>query len=199
MAGLNAERAPRITLVPGTNRRGSLSVLLAKLVEPEYRRLGCEVDVLALDLGPEFLEPEAYKQPKPAVKALVDRFIAGDAAVFIVPEYNGSYPGILKLFIDMLPEREGFGARPCAFIGVAAGQFQSLRAVEHLQGVTGYRHAYNFPTRVFIGQSYKAFNADGTLADEKLAARLTAQAEGFVRFVRQVRVHAAPGEPGAAG
>jgi chromate reductase len=177
----------RLAILPGTNRRGSLSLALAKLLAPEYAALGCEVDLMELALGPEFLEPEAYKQPKPAVKTLVDRFLSCDAALIIVPEYNGSYPGILKLFIDMLPDKVSFDHRPCAYIGVAAGAFHGLRAVEHLQAVAGYRHAHNYPVRVFIGNSMKAFTPEGPLVDTKLWERLQAQAKGFVRFARQVK------------
>ncbi|MBA2482026.1 MAG: NAD(P)H-dependent oxidoreductase [Planctomycetes bacterium] len=182
----------RLVIVPGTNRAGSLTAKLAKLVVADYVALGCEVDVLEMNLGPEFLEPTAYKQPKPAVTALVNRFLAGDAAVFLVPEYNGSYPGILKLFVDMLPEREGFSGRPCAFIGLSAGQFSSLRSVEHFQGVAGYRNAYIFPTRLFIGDSFKRFAADGSLIDPAYAERLKAQAAGFVDFVRALKRPARP-------
>src|SRR6188508_2024768 len=106
----------RIVVVPGTNRAGSLSLNLAKLVAADHRALGAEVDLLELNLGAEFLAPDAYKNPAPAVKALVDRFLAADGVVFIVPEYNGSYPGVLKLFVDMLPYPQSFDRRPCAFI-----------------------------------------------------------------------------------
>ncbi|MBA3708772.1 MAG: NAD(P)H-dependent oxidoreductase [Planctomycetes bacterium] len=176
-----------LALVPGTNRAGSLSLKLARQVAADYAALGCQVDLLELNLGPEFLDPMAYKAPKPAVTALVQRFLACDAAVFVIPEYNGSYPGILKLFVDMLPEREGFAQRPCAFIGLSAGQFSSLRSVEHFQGVAGYRNAYIFPTRVFIGDSFKRFAADGTLIEPLFVERLKAQAAGFVAFVRALK------------
>jgi NAD(P)H-dependent FMN reductase len=177
----------RIVIMPGTNRVGSLSLKLARLLVPEYAALGCEVDLMELALGADFLEPDAYKNPRPAVKALVDRFLSCDGAVFIVPEYNGSYPGALKLFVDMLPEKVSFDHRPCAFVGLAAGGFQGLRAVEHFQGVTGYRHAFNYPKRVFIGSSWKAFTPEGALADAKIWERLQDQAKGFVRFIGQVK------------
>jgi chromate reductase len=117
----------------------------------------------------------------------VNRFLAADGVVFAVPEYNGSFPGVLKLFIDMLPYPQGFNLRPCAFLGLAAGQFQGLRAVEHLQGVSGYRHAHNYPVRVFIGDSKNAFTPDGALSDPKLAGRVHAQSEGFLRFIGQLK------------
>jgi chromate reductase len=179
-------RPLHIVVIPGTNRAGSLSLRLAQLVAGDYRRLGCGVDLLELQLTPEFLAPTAYKQPAPAVSALVGRFLAADGVVFIVPEYNGSYPGVLKLFIDMLPYPQGFDQRPCAFIGLASGQFQGLRAVEHLQGVAGYRNAHCYPGRVFIGGSHQQFDAAGALSSAELATRLVQQAAGFHHYIGQL-------------
>ena len=176
----------RIVVIPGTNRAGALSGKLAELVAADYRELGHEVDLLDLkEMGPAFLEPNAYKEPAAEVTALVDRFLASDGVVFVVPEYNGSYPGVVKLLIDMLPYPAGMDQRPVAWIGLSAGQFKALRAVEALQAVAGYRNAYNYPRRVFIGESFKQFDGD-KLADEELAGRLKQQAEGFCAFIEEV-------------
>lgn len=176
-----------IVVVCGTNREGALSRLMAKEVAESYRELVDSVDLLDMaELPTEALAPTAYKERPAKVDALVQRFLASDGAVFIVPEYNGSYPGVLKLFVDMLPFPEGFDSRPCAFVGLAAGQFKSLRAVEHFQQVAGYRNAYVFPRRLFVGDSFKQF-IDGKLADDELSQRLRQQSEGFVRYVNAVK------------
>lgn len=182
----------RVVIVPGTNRTGALSLHLARAIAGDFRALGHEPDLLELRLGAEFVDPDVYHKPAPAVTALVQRFVGGDAAVFVVPEYNGSFPGILKLFIDMLPYPAGLDRRPCAFVGLASGQFQALRAVEHLQQVVGYRNAYVFPQRVFIGNAKQQFGTDGSLVDAKLAQRLRDQAQGFAAFAAAVRPPAPP-------
>jgi NAD(P)H-dependent FMN reductase len=177
-----------IVVVPGTNRRGALTAKLGALVASHYAELADSVDLLDLgQMGAEFLDAGAYKNPPPQVAALVDRFLASDGAVFLVPEYNGSYPGVLKLFIDMLPYPQGFEGRPCAFTGLSAGQFRGLRAVEHLQQVAGYRNAYIYPRRCFIGESYRQFDAESRLTDPELERRLRDQARGFVAFVATLR------------
>lgn len=177
----------KIVVVCGTNRAGALSRLLAKEVAESYRDRGHDVDLLDMnELPPEVLDANAYKEKSESLQAIVDRFLACDGAVFVVPEYNGSYPGILKLFVDMLPYPEGFDSRPCAFIGLAAGEFKSLRAVEHFQQVAGYRNAHIYPRRMFIGQSFQQF-ADGKLADEELGKRLQTQTDGFLEFVTRMK------------
>ena len=177
----------QIAVVCGTNREGALSRTLATEVAQSYRQLGHEVDELDMaELPPEALAATAYKQKPPTIQSLIDRFLASDGAVFVIPEYNGSYPGVLKLFVDMLPFPEGFDARPCAFIGLAAGQFKGLRAVEHFQQVAGYRNAHLLPRRLFIGDSYNAF-IDGKLADDELSQRLRDQASEFAAFVAKLK------------
>ena len=76
---------------------------------------------------------------------------------------------------------------PCAFIGIAAGQFQALRAVEHFQGVAGYRNAHMFPNRVFVGGVHKVIGPDKKLDDLALVERLQAQAKGFVAFITALK------------
>ena len=176
-----------VVVVCATNREGALSRLLANEVVESYRQRDQDVDLLDMnELPTEILDPTAYKEPAESVKALVQRFLRSDGVVFVIPEYNGSYPGILKLFVDMLPYPEGFDSRPCAFIGLAAGQFKGLRSVEHFQQVAGYRNAHLFPRRLFIGDSYKQF-IDGKLADDELTQRLQDQAEQFIGFVEKMR------------
>ncbi len=176
-----------IVVVCGTNRQGSLSRLLAAEVAESYQLLDADVDVIDMaELPASALSATAYKEPSEEVTALVDRFLKSDGVVFVVPEYNGSYPGILKLFVDMLPYPDGFDARPCAFLGLAAGQFQGLRAVEHFQGIAGYRNAYIYPRRLFIGDSFSKF-VDGKLAEDALTKRLKDQAKGFVEFIASLK------------
>ena len=176
-----------IVVVCGTNRDGALSRLLAQETAESYRRLDMSVDLIDMaELPPETLQGSSYKEQPAATAALVSRFLKSDGAVFIIPEYNGSYPGVLKLFVDMLPYPEGFDSRPCAFIGLAAGQFKGLRAVEHFQGVAGYRNAHMYPRRLFIGDSYSQF-VDGKLSDDELTKRLTEQADGFVKFAKAIQ------------
>ena len=178
---------PHIVIVPGTNRAGSNSLHLARQVQSDYESLGCSTDLLTMDLEADFLAPGAYRNHTPAITGRVERFLRSDGVVFVIPEYNGSYPGVLKLFVDMLPDKVSFNGRPCAFIGIAAGQFQALRAVEHFQGVVGYRNGHMFPNRVFVGGVHKVIGPDQRLNDLALVERLQAQAKGFVAFVSALK------------
>jgi len=58
--------------------------------------------------------------------------------IFVFPEYNGSFPGALKLLIDALSVRDYktlFGNRAAALIGTASGRAGNLRGIDHLTAV----------------------------------------------------------------
>jgi NAD(P)H-dependent FMN reductase len=172
-----------VGIVIGTNRMGALSSKMGTQLESIYSERADSVDLIDLSaMDGSFVEASAYRHPSEIVQSMVARFLACDAVLFIVPEYNGSYPGALKLYVDMFPYPQGFEKRPCAYVGLAAGQFQGLRAVEHLQQVAAYRNAHNYARRVFVGNSYGQFDESGKLKDADLHARLCAQADGFLGF-----------------
>lgn len=177
-----------ILIIAGTNRPGSNALRVAKAIERHYLSLQVPVDVLSLmDLPAEMFAPQAYAAKPPGVQELQQKILDAAGLHLITPEYNGSFPGVLKYFIDMLKFPESFESKPVAFVGEAAGQWGGLRAVEQLQGVFGYRNAYCFPDRVFIPGVGGKIDSDGRIVDPELDTRLLKQAQGFARFVGRLR------------
>ncbi len=145
-----------IVVVCGTNREGVLSRLLAQEAAACYEA-PTTVDLLDMnELPAEVLLPSAYKEQPEAVAALVQRFLKADGVVFVIPEYNGSYPGIVKLFVDMLPYPEGFDSRPCAFIGLAAGQFKKSALRRTLSASSRLPQCTHLPTTIIHRRQLQA-------------------------------------------
>lgn len=178
-----------ITIISGTNRTGSNSLKLARHLAELHREAGKEVTVLDLaELPVSIFTPSVYaEKPAEFTEKFVRPVLEAEGLHVVVPEYNGSFPGVLKYFIDLLPFPEAFEARPTAYVGLAAGMFGALRAVEQLQLVFGYRNALNYPRRVFLPAVYKAFDGDGALQDAEIKERLAAQVTGFGEYIRRVR------------
>ena len=177
-----------IEIIVGTNRRGSLSGVLGNCLLNKYRALPVEAQLMRLDeLPPETFTPDAYQEKPAKVIEFTERVLCAQGLVVITPEYNGSMPGALKLFIDLLPFPESFENRPVCYVGVAAGQFGGLRPVEHVMQVFGYRNAYNYPKRVFVANSYKVINPTKGIMDEEISSRLSEQAKGFIDFCKSIQ------------
>ncbi len=178
-----------ITVIAGTNREGSNTLKVAKTVATMHRELGVEVKLVDLaGLPSALLSPGAYaEKPEGFTEAFQKPVLDADGVVIVTPEYNGGFPGVLKLFIDMLPFPESFEKRPTAYIGLSAGASGALRPVEQLQMIFGYRNAFNFNKRVFMPGIGDLLDESGAIKDDALRGRLREQAKDFQEFVAALR------------
>ena len=177
-----------ISLIVGTNRPGSNTRKVARLVDEIYAGLKVPLRVLDLaQLPPEIFSPASYAEKPKSFQPFADAVLQSDGLHVITPEYNGGLPGILKYFIDMLKFPESFERRPVCFTGLAAGIWGALRPVEQLQAIFGYRNAYLYPERVFLPQINNLLDAAGRLKDADLLERLKSQASGFTDFVERLK------------
>ncbi len=176
-----------ILIISGTNRPNSSALKIAQIVEGHYRAAGIPVSLVSLEeLPPEVFLPTSYENKPPAIVNLQNRILEASGLHIVCPEYNGSFPGVLKYFIDMLKFPESFQDKPVAFVGESAGMFGSLRAVEHLQDIFAYRKAHLFPDRVFIPAIHTKLDAAGRLMDAEIDLRLAKQAAGFREYVSRI-------------
>lgn len=177
-----------MTLLIGTNRPGSNSRKVAGQIEALYGELGVPLAVVDLARLPlDVFLPGAYGEKPPAFAPFSDAVLRASGLHVVTPEYNGSVPGVLKYFIDLLKFPESFERRPVCFTGVAAGMWGALRPVEQLQAIFGYRNAHLFPERVFLPKIHELLDDGGRLKDPDLVQRLRTQAAGFVEFVERLR------------
>jgi NAD(P)H-dependent FMN reductase len=177
-----------IALVVGTNRPGSNTRKVARHVEEIYAGLKVPLRVLDLaELPPEIFSPASYAEKPKAFQPFAVAVLQSHGLHVVTPEYNGSIPGVLKYFIDMLKFPESFERTPVCFVGLSAGQWGALRPVEQLQQIFAYRNAYLYPERVLIPSIRDQLDAAGRLKDGELFGRLRAQAEGFVDFVERLQ------------
>ena len=127
-----------------------------------------------------------YGKEIASVDAFNSSFLEADGYLFVIPEYNGGFPGVLKVFYDYLPFPESFHHTPVSLIGEAAGVFGALRAVEQFEQLLKYRKAYIFPERMFIQGVNQNFDETNGLKNEKMQELLCNQLSQFPEFVRAI-------------
>src|SRR5450432_1486203 len=177
-----------MTLLIGTNRPGSNTRKVAAQIEEIYAGLKVPLHVLDLaKLPPEIFAPTSYAEKPKSFQPFADTVLQSDGLHVVTPEYNGSVPGVLKYFFDMLKFPESFEQKPVCFTGLAAGMWGALRPVEQLQAIFGYRNAHVFPVRVFMPQIHNLLDASGKIKDTELLGRLKVQAEGFAKFAEHLK------------
>lgn len=149
-----------------------------------------------LDLKPHFLDlgklredifsTNSYgEKPEWFVKEFQEPVLAASGMVVVTPEYNGSFPGVLKYFIDMLKFPESLVGAPICFVGVAAGQFGALRSIEQLSMIFAYRNANIFGEKLYIPGVNSVIQEDGSLGQSE--DRLKKLISNFVSFCAKLR------------
>lgn len=98
-----------ISLIVGTNRPESNSRKVATHIEEIYAALKIPLHVIDLAQMPqEIFNPTSYAKKPASFTPFSDAVLKSSGLVVVSPEYNGSLPGVLKYFIDMLKFPESF-------------------------------------------------------------------------------------------
>lgn len=179
-----------ITIITGTNRKNSKSKQIAThvyglLVEKSNE----EVQFLALeDLPADFIQPDMYESSNqhPDIRQLQETYmIPAQKFIFVVPEYNGGIPGILKVFIDacsIYQYKETFhGDKKAGIIGVSSGRSGTLRGMDYMTGFLNYLKIHVMPNRLPISLIDEIL-PDDELTHEKTTELLDQFTDQFLAF-----------------
>src|SRR5690606_16646643 len=113
----------RYTLVCGTNRRDAISLHVTEVYRTILSERGVTTNLLDLHkLPPDFAFSALYENygKNEAFNPYVRLMLETDKYVFIVPEYNGSFPVALKTFIDGLEYPHTYRNKNGALVGLAS-------------------------------------------------------------------------------
>ena len=177
----------KIHILSSTDRPGSNAKKVADYIS-ELLDKEAENRVFSLrDFPFEDVVGGRYGDEISSVKKFNDEFLDADGFLFVIPEYNGGFPGVLKLFFDYLPFPNALKKMPVSVVGEAAGSFGALRPVEHFQQLLGYRNALIYPERMFIKDVNNTFTPESGLKNSKMQELLESQIRGFVEFSAMVK------------
>jgi chromate reductase, NAD(P)H dehydrogenase (quinone) len=173
----------KISIISGTNRENSYTEKVARYYESRLKEMGCETQLLSLDKLQDSLKLNSIydKTKSNDFTELVSTYISGvNAFIFIIPEYNGSFPGIVKLFIDAVHPSNWTDKKVC-ITGISSGRAGNLRGMEHLTGILSYLKLHVYHNRLPISMVDKIF-VNGNAVPEETNKVIDKQLEGFLRF-----------------
>lgn len=130
-----------IKIIVGTNRKNSVSKTIAELYQTILTEKGEQSEILELEFLPgDFIDNALYENngKDEVYNGFHDKLVDGKKFVFIVPEYNGSFPGILKTFIDGMTYPNTFRNKKCALVGISSGIGGGGIAMSHLTDIFHY-------------------------------------------------------------
>jgi NAD(P)H-dependent FMN reductase len=157
-----------ITIISGTNRPGSNTFKVAKHYHQLLEAQEVKSGLFSLENLPHDIAfTDLFNRRSTGFQQVIDRYILpAGKFVIISPEYNGSYPGILKTFFDAIPPDMNRGKK-VALLGVSNGRAGNLRGMEHLTGVLNYLGMFVHPNRLPISVISSLLDSEGKVKDEQ--------------------------------
>ena len=173
-----------IVIIVGTNRPNSMSRKIAEYYQNILAQRNTESLILDLvELPHDFTVSALYENTGKndqfnSLKALLE---TTDKFIFIVPEYNGSYPGVLKAFIDGLPYPNSFSNKKAALVGLSSNMQGAAIAMSHLNDVFSYLGMNTLALRVKLAQ-IRSHYSDQVISNALYKELIEIQAEQMIRF-----------------
>jgi chromate reductase len=158
----------RVLAVMGGNSKGSLNkklLMAAKEAAPQ----GFELTEFNLAELP-FFSQDLEKDPPKIIGDFKKTIEDCDAVLFITPEYNRSFPGILKNAIDWgsrPPDRNSWKKKPAGIMGASSGNIGTSIAQSHLRQVLSHLDLRVLNQPEFFLNGSKAFDENGVLTDAR--------------------------------
>jgi chromate reductase, NAD(P)H dehydrogenase (quinone) len=172
-----------VTIIAATNRPGSSTLKLAKYYQKKLSEKGLEAGLLSLaQLPGNLIETDLFGKRSAEFQKIQDIITATDKFLFVIPEYNGSFPGILKLFIDACSFPESFYEKKAALVGLSAGKYGNIRGIDHFTGICHYIHLHVMPLKIHIADIKSELNANGDLFKEDTLRFTNEQMDKFILF-----------------
>ena len=179
--------ARTVAVIVGSLRKESLNL---KLMHALQKLAGDRLEFHPLHIGdlPHYND-ELWAAPPVSVLRLKDRIEHSDAVLAITPEYNRSYPGVIKNALDWATRPYGqnsWSGKPAAVTGTSPGAIGAAMAQARLKadmlaiGMVMMSHP-----EAYIQWKPEAYGIDGTITDESTAKFLGGFVDAFVAWIHK--------------
>lgn len=172
-----------ITIISGTNRKFSKTLIVAKVYQDLLTSLGVENQLLTMEELPATISQTYLSDPKdPEFNSLIEKYIRStDKFIMLVPEYQATFPGIFKLFLDGIAPRD-FDGKKAALVGISSGRGGNVRGLDHLTSALHYLNMHVYPFKLPISRIRELVDAEFKLADAGTLEAIKRQIEGFLKY-----------------
>ncbi|MCS7115042.1 MAG: NAD(P)H-dependent oxidoreductase [Nitrososphaerota archaeon] len=173
----------------GSLRQGSYNKALLRAAA-ELMPKNAELEIFDLDGIPSFNQDLENNMPA-KVREFKEKIRRADAILIATPEYNYSFPGVLKNAIDWAsrpPGDNSFDGKPAAIMSASIGMLGGARAQYHLRQVLAALNMYpiNKP-EVIVPLAAEKFDDKGRLIDAKTRAKIQELLESLVAWTIKLK------------
>lgn len=173
-----------ITVISGTHRKNNLTIKFAEYYTYSIKQKGEEVQLLDLRSLPSgfFQDNSIFGAASEEVDKLLKTYlVSADKYLFLLPEYNGSFPGIVKMLIDSA-EPAVFKGKKAALTGISSGRAGNLRGMDHFTGILHYLDVEVLPFKLPISRIFTLMDELYNITDPETLQVMDLQIDKFLRF-----------------
>jgi len=164
------------TIIAGTNRNDSMTLRMATLYFDILTELGENVKLLSLE-GKEVWERGA------SMLALEEEYlIPAEKFIFIMPEYNASFPGILKVMMDNTDIKKVWWHKKALLTGLSDGRAGNLRGIEHMTSILHYLKVNVHYNKLVLSRIKEEMGKDGSIMKPETDINIRQQIADFIKF-----------------
>lgn len=176
----------KIVVISCTARPNSNTLKVSRIYEKLLLKKGAEVEFLDLHSLPGDLIQNLLEETKnQKMEGLIERYIRPNSVfVFVVPEYNGGFPGVLKLFIDSVHPRD-WNLKYACLVGVSTGRAGNLRGMEHLTGILNYLKMHVFYNKLPISRVDLHLSKNENEFTDEQNSVCEDQVNGFLNWIKK--------------
>ena len=188
---------PRILAFAGSTRRESFNKKLVPIAAKGARDAGAEVTLIDLKDYPLPLfdqDLEAEQGMPENGKKLKKLFIDHDGLLIASPEYNSSFPAVLKNAIDWVsrpapgePSLVAFRGKVATLMSASPGALGGLRGLVHVRSILGNIGVIVLPNQIAVAKTHEAFQPDGSLVDAKQQAGIEGLGRTLAEFLAKLK------------
>ncbi|MGB7948892.1 MAG: NAD(P)H-dependent oxidoreductase [Candidatus Binatia bacterium] len=156
-----------IPVILGTTRKGRMSAHAARfMLEQIKARAGITTELIDISELPMPVDDagEGIKDP-----IFSEKMAMADGLVIVTPEYNHSFPGLLKHIMDSCLKE--YIHKAAGIVGVSAGPFGGVRVIQDFLPVLRELGLVNIFWDVNFGTVSKVFDESGNLLDQAFVGR----------------------------
>lgn len=187
----------KILAFAGSTRKDSYNKKLAKVAADAARDAGAEVTFIDLADYPmpifcEDLEAESGMPEK--ARAFKELLMSHDGFLIASPEYNSSYPAVLKNAIDWASRMEegekplqAFKGKVAGIMAASPGALGGLRCLVTLRMLLSNIGIHVIPGQKAVSKAHEQFAEDGTMVNEKQQAAVAAIASEVANLADKLK------------
>ncbi|MDH5608280.1 MAG: NAD(P)H-dependent oxidoreductase [Cyclobacteriaceae bacterium] len=171
-------------IICGTNRKNSKSKKISQFYQGLLEKKGIASQLIDLaGLPDDYIASALYENAgkNASFQPFRDQMKVARKMVFVVAEYNGSFPGVLKAFIDGMEYPGTFKNKKAALIGLSSGVQGGGLALSHLTDILNYCGTHVLAQKPKLSHIEKNF-VKGQFTNPFYVQLLEEQIDEFIDF-----------------